>query len=417
MSRLGEVEIDLDAEALDALTGRLGVAVSGGGDSIALMHLLTRAGYRPDVVTVNHGLRPEARQEAEMVGHAASRLGLSHHTLPIETPLDGNLQDAARQARRALIRRWAKARGIGTVALGHTADDQAETFLMRLSRGSGVEGLSAMEPATKEDGFLWIRPILHIRRERLRDWLKQERIHWVEDPSNEDLRFDRVKMRQALGTLDKAGISVPKIARTTRRLSSAKAVLFVATKDLSQAISTMHPDGSLDIEIDRLVTAQQAVRLRLLSEAIRFIGASHYTPRAHAIEELFAALNQGFSGRTLAGCLLRQNGATLSIRREPGAVGASKPVGSLWDERWMVTGDGPETAEVSALGEDGLAELTDWRETGIAREILLASPAVRDGDRLLAAPIAGHKAGYDAKFTPVNPFFTSRPITSLKAPG
>ena len=128
--------------------GPVAVAVSGGGDSVALLLLLQETGARPlAAVTVDHGLRPESAAEAAAVAALCSARGIAHTLLRWEEPAGaGNLQARAREARRRLIGDWARGRGIGAVALGHTLDDQAETFLLRLARGSGVDGLSGMAP-------------------------------------------------------------------------------------------------------------------------------------------------------------------------------------------------------------------------------------------------------------------------------
>jgi len=178
--------------------GPLGVAISGGGDSTALLLLLHAARRAVLAVTVDHGLRPESAAEAAAVGALCAARGIPHDTLVwAEGPESGNLQARARQARRRLIADWARGRGIGDVALGHTLDDQAETVLLRLARGSGVDGLAAMAAVAEGDGVRWHRPLLGIGRGALRDWLRGEGVAWIDDPSNEDPRFDRVRVRAA----------------------------------------------------------------------------------------------------------------------------------------------------------------------------------------------------------------------------
>ena len=406
-------EVGLDAEVIAAADPDLpiGVAVSGGGDSIALLYLLKASGRAITVVTVDHGLRDGSAAEAAGVAALCEALDVPHKTLRWEGNPSGNLQDAARKARRQLIGGWALGEGLDAVALGHTADDQAETFLMRLSRGSGVEGLSAMEPVVDEGGLRWLRPMLHLRRDALRAYLAEIGATWVEDPSNEDSRFDRVKMRAALGTLDKAGISVNRIAKTTKRLRSAKQVLFTATRDLAAVAVQLSPEGELRFDIPRLLSAQPAVRLRLLAEALRFIGGAYYAPRAEATEAVLAELEGAFRDRTLGGCQLRQSGATLFVRRELAAVGAAVPVGTLWDERWIVTGPATEDLTVSALGKAGLFNEFLTLPEGISRETLAATPAIWSGERLISAPLAGFTRGYAVKFTAMNPFFTSQHLS------
>ncbi|MGB3147286.1 MAG: tRNA lysidine(34) synthetase TilS, partial [Paracoccaceae bacterium] len=185
---------------------RLGVAVSGGGDSMALLHLLAdwRKAGGPELlaVTVDHGLRPEAAAEAGFVADHCLGLGIAHETL-CWTGWDGrgNLPDQARRARYRLIVGWARRHGLARVALGHTLDDQAETVLMRLLRGSGVDGLSAMADCRVEAGIAFCRPLLSVQRQDLRHYLTARSVPWLEDPTNDDPDYDRVKARQALATL------------------------------------------------------------------------------------------------------------------------------------------------------------------------------------------------------------------------
>ena len=168
---------DLPARFLASLTSStsLGLAVSGGGDSVALLHLAVACGLQPAVVTVNHGLRAEAASEAAQVAGVAAALGLSHETLLWQGwDHTGNLQDAARKARRRLISAWALQNNIASVALGHTQNDIAETFLMRLQRGAGVDGLAKMAGHWSEGGILWQRPLLGFTRNDLRLWLQAQ---------------------------------------------------------------------------------------------------------------------------------------------------------------------------------------------------------------------------------------------------
>ena len=388
---------------------RLGVAVSGGGDSVALLHLLHDfSDLELEVVIVDHGLRAESAEEADGVAAMAQALGLSVHVAVWRERADGgNLSDKARRARKALISDWARERGLSAVALGHTADDQAETFLMRLARGSGVQGLSGMDAAVTDDGLTWVRPLLNARRADLRAYLRGRGIGWVDDPTNEDMRFDRIKMRKAVDTLSDAGISVPDIAATTKRLRSAKQVLFTATKDLSLAISTVTAAGEIVLERERLMSAQQAVRLRCLSEAVRVVSGAYYAPRAHAIEEAMRAISEGSKGVTLQGCILRPAaGDRVAIRREPGKTGRAVGLGELWDDRWVVTGPEKDGVSIDALGESGLAQAGDWREADIAREALLTTPGVWQGDRLISAPLITKSDEYGAEWRIRNPFFT-----------
>ena len=189
----------------------LGLAVSGGSDSVAMLHLAIdwaqKNSVTPHVITINHQLRTEAKAEAEWVKNHCTALGVACDSrLWSDHPARGNLQQNARKARRRLIADWAKSLGIKQVLLGHTMDDQAETFLLRLARGSGVHGLSAMATKSHANGLEWLRPLLGIRRAALRDYLCENNLSWLNDASNHNTRFDRIKMRQAQPILDNLGL-------------------------------------------------------------------------------------------------------------------------------------------------------------------------------------------------------------------
>lgn len=377
---------------------RLGVAVSGGGDSLALLHLLAewRAAGGPQLaaVTVDHGLRAEAAAEAEAVAQVCAGLGVPHHVLRWQGwDRRGNLQDAARRARQRLIADWAAGQGIGAVALGHTADDQAETVLLRLARGSGVDGLAGMAAQRRAQGVLWLRPLLDVRREALRDWLRARGIGWADDPSNDDPRFDRVKARRALAMLAPLGIDVQGLLDTAARMRMARDALAQAAQAAARSLARI--DGGDVLLAPGFAALPEETRLRISAHALRWIGGGDYRPRLSALR---AALQVG-KPATLAGCLLLpEAGGGLRITREPQAVaGAVAAPGALWDGRWHLCGPAPEGCEVRALGEAGLLLCPDWRQTGRPHVALAATPAAWRGNDLVAAPLAGRASGWTAE--------------------
>ncbi|MBI1171602.1 tRNA lysidine(34) synthetase TilS [bacterium] len=382
---------DLPASLLAGLhqTAALGLAVSGGGDSIALLHLAVAAGLQPSVVTVDHGLRPEAAAEAEAVGRIAARLGLPHQVLRWQgTTHAGNLQDAARRARRRLMAEWAVGQGLSSLVLAHTRDDVAETFLMRLARGAGVDGLAAMASFWTEGGILWQRPMLGMGRQELRNWLQARNLTWVEDPSNENPRFDRVRMRKALAS-GALGLRGDRLAEVAAHLAEARAALDALADDWSARTLTEEA-GSLRIAPD-FWRAPVETRRRLIQRVVLWIAPSDYAPRGAQISQLLDRLSQGHAA-TLAGCrFLPAEGEALRALREARAAQAPVP-GPVWDGRWKILGPWPEGAEIGPLGALGLAQVAGWRATGLPRPVLLVSPALWRGGRLIAAPLAGFAA-------------------------
>jgi len=215
-----------ELDRLVAAECKLGIAVSGGPDSLAL--LLLAAAARPgrvEAATVDHALRAESRAEAEMVAGVCGQLGTPHASLTAEWAHkpESALQERARIERYRLLGLWAKEHGISALLTAHHADDQAETMVMRLNRGSGVRGLAGMRAVRRLDGIDLVRPLLSWRRSEL------ERICWaaglqpVRDPSNENERFERVRVRKALAGAD--WLDVESIVRSAANLADAELAL------------------------------------------------------------------------------------------------------------------------------------------------------------------------------------------------
>ncbi|MBB93576.1 MAG: tRNA lysidine(34) synthetase TilS [Rhodobacteraceae bacterium] len=381
---------------------RLAVAVSGGGDSVALLHILTQCfaqtGAEIQAVTVNHGLRPEAAAEADFVARLARDLGVEHSVLAWEGwDQQGNLQAAARDARYRLIGNWARERRIALVALGHTADDQAETVLMRLARSSGVNGLAGIPARRTMHGVTLLRPLLDVSRHQLRDYLRRQGLSWCEDPSNEDTRFDRVQARQTMDLLEPLGITARSLADVAFHMTEAREALdwyaFLTARDIARV-----DGGDVILDLRRFRTLPQEIARRLLLRAVMWIGRTDYPPRRAAVTEAITALRLG-RGATLGGCRVLVNDGVLRICREFAQVrDAEARPGELWDGRWMLMGpvDGADL-RIAPLGKRGLAQAAEWRDTGRPHAALMASPAVWQGDDLVAAPLAGMTNGWRAE--------------------
>lgn len=283
-----------DLDALIARSIRFGVAVSGGPDSLAL--LLLAAAARPDdleCATVDHGLRPESRQEAEVVGNVCERLGIPHQILTVEWPKkpETAIQEQARTARYRLLADWAKQRGLGAVATAHHLDDQAETFIMRLARGSGVRGLAGMRPVSKVPGseVPLIRPLLGWRGSELAAICAPAGIESAADPSNQDEQFERVRVRHALGHVE--WLDPTALASSAASLRDADAALDWATGlEWTGAVT----NGGAEI-VYRPSDAPQEIRRRVVSQAIARLATEGLgSPlRGRELDNLLAALSRG----------------------------------------------------------------------------------------------------------------------------
>jgi tRNA(Ile)-lysidine synthase len=368
---------------------RLAVAVSGGGDSLALLGLACdwaeENHCRIHALTVDHGLRPEAGDEALLVAREAMRMGAQHDTL-YWTGWDGkgNLSAAARDARYTLMRDFCAREGIGAILLGHTQDDQAETVLMRLARGSGVDGLSAMsEGRYGRDNIL--RPVLGETRADLRIWLTRQGMRWIEDPTNDDPRYDRVRARRLLTQLAPFGIDAARLAETAASLARARLALLARAADVADKIVNDRK-GLLIFDREGLEQTEEETRLRLIAHGLACLSGTPYKPR---LASLSATLDRALAGHggTLQGCRLIPHRDSLMLVREFKAVEALECAAdgqAVWDGRWCILAPDHPAAKVRALGEGGLL-LWD-RPATLSHAAMLSWPGVWQGDHLLAVP-------------------------------
>ena len=383
---------EIEKQLVPLPTDKIAVAVSGGSDSLALLYLLHEVARHNVVdlyaVTVDHGLRSEAREEARQVEAICVDLAVPHDTLLWrEWDGKGNTQNAARNARYTLIADWARAKGIETVVLGHTQDDQAETFIMRLARASGVDGLSAMPMRRQHAGVTWLRPLLNVRRAALQSYLRDKGVQWVDDPSNEDPRFERVRVRDQMDAFAKLGLTAEVHAQVAQNLAQARNALTHQARIAALDLVSEHA-GALRIHWQGLQALPAEIRRRLLIASFNWLGGSFYPPRRAALEAVWDALNDKGTA-TLQGCILRRKQENLWLCRELNAVRHLQvTTGELWDGRWRVSGpEGDDGFIVSALGEEGLLLCPDWREAGLPREVFLSTPAVWKGPDLVASPL------------------------------
>ncbi len=381
---------------------RLGVAVSGGGDSMALLCLTAEYVRGTDIelhaVTVDHGLRQAAKDEVRLVMDTCGRLGIPHHVEFWQTWAgQGNLMAEAREARYELMSGWAHANDIEAIALAHTANDQAETLMMRLARGAGVDGLSAMASRRVQHGVMWLRPLLRVHRRELRYYLESNDIRWVEDPTNEDRDFERVRMRDALRLLEPLGLGIDTLVGVADNMSKAREALdwqtFLAARDMSKV-----SHGAIALDLRRFRTLPEEIARRMLVRAISWLSGNTYAPRRASMLGAVEAVRNGRT-HTLDGCQMMREDDLVWIFREYNAVRDTvAEVGETWDNRWILTGPEDDPSQVvRALGEFGLRQIDEWRETGVPRAALAGSPAVWEGDELIAAPVAGMGEGWTAE--------------------
>lgn len=266
----------------------------------------------PLVVSVDHGLRPESRTEALNVVRWAKKAGLKGYVLTADAPPPvADIEAAARRLRYRLIGAFAKAKKLKAVYVAHTSDDQAETFLLRLARGSGVDGLAGMRPLAPfpEVDFaplLVARPLLSFERRALRLMLVALGHPWIDDPMNADARFARVRVRLAWPALEPLGLTPARLVETAGHLGRARQALeTVAAAVLARACRPV--EGGLAVDPEALTGAPPELALRALAGVLMAVSENPYRPRFERLTAMFAAITEGSlgGGRTLHGCRVR----------------------------------------------------------------------------------------------------------------
>jgi len=401
----------------------LAVAVSGGADSLALTLLAAQwtreRGGTVTAMTVDHALRAASADEARQVADWLAARGVAHVTLRWEGDKPANgIQDAAREARYELLRRAAAERGILHLLLAHHQDDQAETLLQRLTRGSGVDGLAAMSPQVNLPELRLLRPLLEAPRSALQAYLQDLGQDWIEDPSNRSPKFQRVRLRNLL---QDEGLEAKRLAATSRALGRARQTLEQAAADLAARAVSLHQAGYARLDLVPLLAAPDEVSLRVLAACCRTIaGGVDYPPRLEKLERLLAELRGGLAGRrSFGGCLMTPSKGLLLIGREPqrmaGPVAAKGGQTIRWDGRFTLSLDGAGAGQVAALGRDGVAALRKiMDDLPFPAAIAATLPAVCDAAGVSAVPHLGYNRPGNRELACESVFFTpSRPMAGF----
>lgn len=287
----------------------IAAGVSGGADSLALVLRLNdwakKNGKKVVALTVDHKLRSESGEEAACVAQLMKQFGIEHHILTWEgeKPTSG-IEEAARLARYRLIADWCQKTGVKVYATGHHMRDQAETFLLRLARGSGVSGLSGILPCSEMAGLKIIRPQLGDAPEELKAYLKEKNVQWVEDPSNQNDDFLRVKIRKFLPLLEtEVGISVRRLADTCGVLARTRSFVdSEVSKLFSNNVKKWAKVGA-SLPLSFFASLHEEMQYRLLALMIKTIGQNIYTPEAKEVLNIVESLlSSAPKGRTLGGC-------------------------------------------------------------------------------------------------------------------
>jgi tRNA(Ile)-lysidine synthase len=307
------------------------LAVSGGPDSTALLwlaalwHKTLKKKPKLFAATVDHGLRKEAKREAAGVAKLAKKLRIPHTTLRWKgaKPKTG-IQQSARQARYGLLVAAAKKAGATHILTAHTVDDQAETVLMRMARGSGIGGLGGMARRTRLDGLVLVRPLLEIPKARLVATCKAAKVPFAQDPSNSDPKFTRARLRPLMAPMAGEGLDARRLGILARRLRRADAALDVETDRVSAALPVAMPgEGAVTFPAKAFARLPVEIALRVLGRAVAR-RATEGVVELGKLEALLAALlpaalrpQKAPFRRTLAGASISVSGNVISVEAAP----------------------------------------------------------------------------------------------------
>ncbi|MBS0239782.1 MAG: tRNA lysidine(34) synthetase TilS [Proteobacteria bacterium] len=395
------------------------LAVSGGPDSMALMVLAAewraRAKFATpslSVATVDHGLRAESRAEAELAGRAAERLGLPHAILTWDgaKPRTG-LAAAAREARYRLLEEHARGISGGNVAIAtaHHLDDQAETFVMRLARGAGIDGLSGMRserPISDRSQIALVRPLLGFEKARLIAAVVQPGILYIEDPSNTDDRYERARVRSALVELAGAGLLPQALATSARRLGDAREALAYAEEQFVASLNISFGNEIFATLDRRAFDAGPAfLRQKVMARLIARFGGDSPEPQLSEIEALSARLREEERcSATLGGAMISIGPRFLRCWREAGRLDHTEielppQIVRIWDNRFALSWSaenwgrgaqfkGREAITVKPLGTAAYGAVAHRLRDELRPPARAAAalPSFWAGDELVAAP-------------------------------
>ena len=403
------------AEAMAALglpaAPRIAVGVSGGADSLGLLFLLAdwcaQNGGTVKAYTVNHNLRAEAKAEAETVAARCRDAGIAHDILTwaFSSKPETHVQERARTARYELLQAACRKDGFDYLAVAHHLEDQIETFWMRLTHGSGIDGLAGMQPLRKLEDVTLIRPLLSLPRENLRDVCRGLNIVWAEDPGNQNENFLRPRLRAFEDMLAAEGLTPQRMAQTLQKLADARDLLQDVTDDAVADCVLLDDMGYAVLDRAAFAALPSALAQRVLARVLAAVAPAVYPPGHDLVQRLYVAVTDtNFAGQTAFGCDLQVQGTQqLLITRELSAAAAPQPMiagtATHWDDRFDFSALPPdcktESWTLGALGTDGVATLRKQladapaalqKFEALPGRVRAGLPVVRDGEKYLSVP-------------------------------
>ncbi len=383
---------------------KIGLAISGGPDSMALAHLMhawaKKHGVQVHGFHVDHQLRPSSSLEAASVVQWLAEMDIScdvlvwHHG-----DLRRKTQAHARQARHVLIAELAKKKGITQVFLGHHLNDQIETFLLRLECGSGVSGLSGMQSVAHMQNLTLLRPLLTVPKKKLQEAVIQKKLPFIDDPSNHNEEFARVRMRKLAHVMQEYGFDPGRLGRTVSKISETNAAMSYMMHEVIDRHATYHDAGYISVAATPLDLLPKALVLRVLDGIIRGMSGQLYPVRYQRLARCYDKLIKGdtLAATTLGHCYIKKRRKTFLFCREAHYVEKEitlrTPGQYRWDERFWVdlldTYEVPSGITVGPLGYEGWKQISTYCRSDLPSYIVYTLPAIWLHNRVIAQPHLG----------------------------
>lgn len=401
----------LDAHGLPP-GSHIAVAVSGGADSMALALLADSwagaNGCTLTALTVDHCLRDDSTSETEHVAAWLQSRGIAHHILTwgegaTVRHLGRSAQEAARDARYDLLTTWCRGNGCSYLMLAHHADDQIETFFMRLARGSGVQGLGGMDAKTMMRGVTVLRPVLGFTKVDLIGTCQHHGQAWIDDPSNQNSKYARSRFRQARAFLGAEGLTDERVLATISHMQRARDAISNAVAALQEQACIWSDYGTATLSASRFFAAPDEVSLRFLSDVLTTVGGQIYGPRFESLDRVHAKLKSSpMKAVTLHGCCVLRAGDAIMVMREPSAIREELSLPSngmvLWDGRFEITlnneaDTGLSEFKIRPFQSEDRAWLKDQGQARILEDlparVRLGLPMIVDDKGVAGMPHAG----------------------------
>ena len=378
---------------IDLNNKKILVGVSGGADSLCLALLLKDLKFNIIAAIVNHNLRSESLAEANKVGEILANHQIDHVILNWEHDAKPTtkIQELARNARFKLFNEYASQNGIKYLFLGHNQDDQAETFIFRLCKGSGLDGLTAIKSVTQLDDLTIVRPLLGYSRSSIEATLLERKQTWINDPSNQNTKFARVRIRNIVKALETEGLTPEVIAQTIYKLDLAKDCLNSQALKFINDHCKFDDFGFITISSLDLNSLHLELRYRVAQKLLKIIGGKYYQPKRKQLVYLINMLNPDKNSKafTFCGCYICFKKDKIYFIREANSVTCNPIVAdNMWDNRFNIRFlSTKKNLKIKPLGNVGYCMVPkELRRISMPYKAHWSLPAIWDNDFLIAVP-------------------------------